>query len=95
MYPVNKNDIICASIEQKIKDNAKLIAKLVEQLLIIVETDELIKLNYLLLTSIRGIGMVNALMTVAYTENFESFKMPEAMRFMLGWCHLNTAQVQA
>jgi len=84
MYPVNKNDIICASIEQKIKDNAKLIAKLDEQLLIIVETDELIKLNYLLLTSIRGIGMVNALMTVAYTENFESFKNARSYAVYVG-----------
>lgn len=73
MYPTQSNDIINLSIEQKLKQNAKLIEALDQELMLLIESDEMLKENYELLTSIRGIGMVNALMTIAYTENFECF----------------------
>jgi len=44
-----------------------------QELLAFVESHPEVKTNYELLISIRGIGMINALMTIAYTENFECF----------------------
>jgi transposase len=84
MYPELKNDTICKSLEYKIKENTKLIAKLEIELVAIVETEIAIKTNYELLRSIRGIGMINALMTIAHTENFESFTNPRSYAVYVG-----------
>lgn len=73
IYPELRGDFIAKELEYKIKVNDKIIAKTEAQLKQLIEADEAIKINYNLLTSIRGIGMVNALMTIAYTENFTSF----------------------
>jgi len=45
----------------------------------IIESDEGFNFNYELLTSITGIGKVNAWMTIAFTENFTSF--PDARTY--------------
>ncbi len=74
MYPELKNDIILAKIKQKIKQNEQCIEELDIALDEFIVKNDAIYNNYLLLTSIKGIGKVNALMTIAYTENFESFK---------------------
>jgi transposase len=84
MQPELKKDFICKSLENKIKENTKLIAKLDKELMAMVEANEAIKTNYELLTSIRGIGMVNALMTIAYTENFVSFTNPRSYAVYVG-----------
>jgi transposase len=73
MFPDLKQDSLCKIYELKIKQNEKLIEQLDQELLDFVESHPEIKFNYELLTSIRGIGMVNALMTIGYTENFECF----------------------
>lgn len=84
MYPDLKKDIISKTLESKIKENTKQIAKLDAELLKMVEADKAIKTNYELLTSIRGIGMVNALMTIAYTENFVCFSNPRSYAVYVG-----------
>jgi transposase len=84
MYPDLKQDIICKSLESKIKENTKMIGKIDTELLKMVTENEALKTNYDLLTSIRGIGMVNALMTIAYTENFQSFSNPRSYAVYVG-----------
>jgi transposase len=73
MFPDLKQDSLCKIYETKIKQNEKLIEQLDQELLAFVESYPEIKTNYELLISIRGIGMINALMTIGYTENFQSF----------------------
>jgi transposase len=73
MFPDLKQDSLCKIYETKIKQNEKLIGQLDQELLAFVESYPEIKTNYELLISIRGIGMINALMTIGYTENFQSF----------------------
>ncbi len=73
IYPDQKQDFIIQQLEHKIKENEKSINQIEAALMKIVKTNQSIKTNYELLTSIKGIGMVNALSTIAYTENFTSF----------------------
>lgn len=84
MYPDLKNDIICKVLESKIMQGEKTLALLDEALLELSTKDECIKTNYELLVSIKGIGMVNALMTIAYTENFQSFPSPRSYAVYVG-----------
>jgi transposase len=50
----------------------------------IVNANEKIATNYKLITSIKGIGKVNGLMTIAYTENFTSFNNPRSYAVYVG-----------
>src|SRR4051794_22297308 len=50
----------------------------------IVKADEKISTNYKLITGIKGIGKVNGLMTIAYTENFTSFDNPRSYAVYVG-----------
>jgi transposase len=84
MYPDLEKDIICRTLEIKIKQSTTTIEILDEELLKIVEHNQEIKANYELITSIRGIGMINALMTIAYTENFVSFSNPRSYAVYVG-----------
>lgn len=84
MYPDLKRDIIIITLKAKINENEKVIAKLDQELLRRIENDAALKTNYELLRSIRGIGMVNALMTIAYTENFVSFNNPRSYAVYVG-----------
>ena len=52
---------------------SKMVDKVETEIRKIVSKDEAISLNFKLITSIPGIGEVNGWMTIAYTENFESF----------------------
>lgn len=76
MYEVSKNDYIIKAYSQKIKANIKTIDMIETEIMNLINKDEKMKLNYKIITSIKGIGMVNALMTIAYTENFISFDNP-------------------
>jgi transposase len=51
----------------------KAILAVEKQMLELIESDEAVRKNYALLTSIVGIGMVNAVTTIVHTENFASF----------------------
>lgn len=84
IYPDLKKDIISKMLESKIKDCLKQISLVDEELLKLIETDAAIKTNFHLLTSIKGIGMVNAMMTIAYTENFTCFPNPRSYAVYVG-----------
>ena len=84
MQEVNKKDVIIKSLQQKQKINSKIIESIEGEMMKIVAGDELMKMNFTLITSIKGIGKVNALMTIAYTENFTSFSNPRSYAVYVG-----------
>lgn len=84
MYDINKNDIVVKTLHQKQKANIKSIEAVEVEMMKIVAKDEKIHTNYKLITSIRGIGKVNGLMTIAYTENFTSFDNPRSYAVYVG-----------
>lgn len=84
MYDVNEKDIIVKTLEQKQKANIKCIEAIEVEMMKIVNKNEKIATNYLLITSIKGIGKVNGLMTIAYTENFTSFNNPRSYAVYVG-----------
>jgi transposase len=49
------------------------IREIEEEMLTIIQRDEAMNRNYALLTSITGIGLVNAINTMIYTNNFDGF----------------------
>jgi transposase len=79
MYQVDKKDMIIHIAKEKIKTNNKEVKQLEKRLMEIVKNDASMFLNYRIITSIKGIGSVNAWMTIAYTENFTSF--PDARHY--------------
>lgn len=84
MQKVNKKDLIIKSLQQKQKINTKIIENIEGEMMRIIKQDELMKMNFTLITSIKGIGKVNALMTIAYTENFTSFSNPRSYAVYVG-----------
>lgn len=84
MYGDSKKDTIVKMLEQKQKENEKRIASLELSLIKVIDADEKLRINYTLLTSIKGIGKINALMTIAYTENFVSFSNPRSYAVYVG-----------
>lgn len=79
MYPDLKDDIIIRESNRKIKEGKAAQARVEQEIMKLIESDEAMKLNYKLITSIKGIGPVNGWMTIAYTENFISF--PDARSY--------------
>ena len=51
----------------------KQIEKVEAEIINIINSDQDLKRNYEILISIKGVGPVNAMMTIAYTENFTAF----------------------
>jgi transposase len=84
MYGTKKDDILIKIMTKKIKENTKVVKALEARMNTLVQTDQRILLNYKILTSIRGIGEVNALMTIAFTENFTSFKNARSYAVYVG-----------
>jgi transposase len=84
MQEVNKKDLIIKSLQQKQKINTKIIENIEGEMMKIIAADDLMKTNFTLITSIKGIGKVNALMTIAYTENFTSFSNPRSYAVYVG-----------
>ena len=60
--------------EAAINSLSKLIKKTEEQMLSIVYASPELKRSYELLSSVIGIGLINALNTIVYTNNFKSFE---------------------
>jgi transposase len=73
MYEVNKSDLIIKILQKKLDANDELLAEIENAIDELIMNDQALLTNYKLLTSIKGIGKVNAWMTIAYTENFTSF----------------------
>lgn len=84
MYDVTKEDPIRKITETQIRRTEKDIEKVENELKSLIKEDQSMFMNYLILTSIKGIGFVNALMTIAYTENFTSFTNPRTYAVYAG-----------
>lgn len=84
MQDANKKDLIIKSLQQKQKINTKIIERIDGEMMRVIAQDELMKMNFTLITSIKGIGKINALMTIAYTENFTSFSNPRSYAVYVG-----------
>ena len=70
MYPDLKKDLILRESQKKIKQNKNLVARIEQEILDLIHNNKQMKTNYELITGIKGIGKVNAWMTIAYTGNF-------------------------
>jgi len=73
MYGVNEKDKVIQIASKKIAANTKYIKQLEERIMEIIKSNSSMLLTYRIITSIKGIGPINAWMTIAYTENFTSF----------------------
>lgn len=73
MYVLKKPDTITHIAQAKIKADKKHIAQLEHEIMEVIKSDEQMLLSYRIISSIKGIGPINAWMTIAYTENFTSF----------------------
>lgn len=73
MYEMKKKDTITCIVRSRIKTNTQHIQQVEQEIRAIIKSDKDMLLNYRIITSIKGIGNVNAWMTIAYTENFTSF----------------------
>ena len=73
IYNPSSCDTILKITKRKIEQNKKDIRLIEQEIMTLLQSDDAMNLNYKILTSIKGIGMINALMTIAFTENFTSF----------------------
>jgi transposase len=74
IYPEKRKDLICEIMQKKIVENSKKLKLIESEIERIIISEEALHVNFKLITSIKGIGNVNAWMLIAYTENFNSFK---------------------
>jgi len=84
MYDITSKDIIKKITEHSIKKNNADIKKLDISMEDLVKDDPAMLKNFTIIKSIKGIGPVNALMTIAYTENFTSFSNPRTYAVYVG-----------
>ena len=84
MYEVTQEDTIRKIIEDTIERNKLDIEKLDIAMMEVIKDDDSILTNYTIIKSIKGIGPINALMTIAYTENFTSFSNPRTYAVYVG-----------
>lgn len=84
MYEVTEKDTIGKIMEDNIEKYEEDIEKLDLTMMELIAEDAGMLDNYKIITSIKGIGPVNALMTIAYTENFTSFSNPRAYAVYVG-----------
>ena len=84
MYSIKKSDTVIHIAQAKVKADNKYISQVEQQIMEIIRANEPMWLNYRIITSIKGIGPVNAWMTIAYTENFTSFTDPRRYAVFVG-----------
>jgi transposase len=84
MYDLNNKDLHIKILKQKIDANLKHIEVVEKEIDNLIMFDEAIARNYMLLKSVRGIGKINAAMTIAYTENFEAFSNARSYAVYVG-----------
>ena len=73
MYGQRKADPIIKLLKMQIKNNSVILAMVEGQIKELIGADDAMSKNYRILKSIKGIGPINAQMSIAYTENFCSF----------------------
>ncbi len=74
MMDIKDSDELIKNYKQAVDFAQKMIDKAEEAIIDIVASDENMSRNYKLITTIPGIGKVNAWMTIAYTGNFTKFE---------------------
>ena len=62
----------------------KLVKKVEDQMLSIIHSDPDIQRNYDLVSSVKGIGLINAINTIVFTNNFKSFETPRRYACYIG-----------
>lgn len=65
--------------ESEIKTLDEIIEKCNQEIERIINSDEDLKRNYLHMTSINGLGLVNAACIIAYSSNFKKITTPNKM----------------
>lgn len=68
-----KTDTVIHIAQAKMKENKKYIRQIEQEIMDIIRSNAELMQTYRIITSIKGIGNVNAWMTIAYTENFSCF----------------------
>ncbi len=76
MYLLKKKDTITGVSKKVVSADKKHLQPIEKEIKELISANEKMLLNYRILVSIKGIGPVNAWMTLAYTENFNSFDDP-------------------
>ena len=79
MYDVKTTDTILSIVNKKVKSNNQYVTQVEKDIAEVIQSNEAMLLNYRIITSIKGVGKINAWMTIAYTENFTSF--PDARTY--------------
>ena len=70
--------------ESAIRHCEKLVKKVEEQMIAIITNAPEIKRNFDLVSSVKGIGLINAINTVVYTNNFKAFETPRKYACYIG-----------
>ena len=70
--------------ESAIHHCEKLVKKVEEQMMAVLCTEPDVKRNYDLVSSVKGIGLINAINTVVYTNNFKAFDKPRRYACYIG-----------
>lgn len=83
-HEVSKEEMISKVTAQIIKTHKAHIKKLDMEMQKLIKEDQSMYMNYRIIKSLKGIGPVNALMTIAYTENFTSFTNPRTYAVYVG-----------
>jgi transposase len=84
MHDVSKKEVIRKMTSDSIKTHKANIKKLDIEMEKLIKEDQSMYINYKIIKSMKGIGPVNALMTIAYTENFTSFINPRTYAVYVG-----------
>ena len=74
----------CSRNESAIHHIEKMVKKVEGQMTAIINDDPEIKRNFDLISSVKGIGLINAINTVVYTNNFKSFETPRRYACYIG-----------
>ena len=70
--------------ESAIHHCEKLVKKVEDQMASIIDNDPAIQKNFTLISSIKGVGFVNAVNTIVYTNNFKAFDSPRKYACYIG-----------
>lgn len=70
--------------ESAIHHCEKLVKKVEEQMMDVLCSEPEVKQNFDLVSSVKGIGLINAINTVVYTNNFKAFETPRRYACYIG-----------
>ena len=70
--------------ESAIRHCEKLVKKVEDQMMGIIVNDQALKRNFNLVDSVKGIGLINAINTIVFTNNFKAFETPRRYACYIG-----------